>query len=139
MGISDDIGEEVKQPTVDCFTLKINKQECCHKYITPKENFFSAKFDNPKIWKHEIAWSNPPFERDIIREVLNSYMERKIHGYICVPDMPKKDPSWWKIAEKHKKSLYKFIQPPNDMFLGPYTGSKIRFNIAIFYFDFRQN
>ena len=66
-------------------------------YIT-KKKIFLMKHMNVGYFGRIVAWSNPPFEDEIINNTIRAYKRRGIRGYLCVPDWEYKD--WHRRASK---------------------------------------
>lgn len=124
-------------PTIDCYS----SDTFCKKRLM-KGSFVSSKYDDPSKWADEVAWCNPPYEKNQVMQAIKLFEKRRMRGYVSVPYYPHPHPKYstqdWlfrtqtrkckasiNIKGKGAKSIYKSNRP-------------CPFDTIILYFDFRK-
>lgn len=107
-------------PTLDCFASSLNS--LCPSYISyyyDYESLMQDFFYCPDFpWASFTVWANPPYQSDILLSTVQSFISRKLDGYLCVPYKP--DEPYFKIALTYA-SAYLLLPRHSAIFSPAYT------------------
>ena len=127
-------------PNIDCFATDTNRHAFDY-YITKQQDFFDKMYDCRKFWSYVVAWSNPPFEDEIVDRTIRTYRKRRMRGYICLPDWKWKE--WYKLAKRYCRS-FELIKGKglSQVYFPKSTRNKRgrkkgQWDSIVFYFDFQ--
>eukprot|EP01084_Bolivina_argentea_P291864 501679_1 len=137
---------QILLPNIDCFSSHQNCQSFKW-YITQNDDFFSNQYNCTLFWSYIIGWTNPSFDFNTFKRVIETYKRREIRGYLCGPlyvdEKKEKMNKWYYNARKECVYETKLdTYGDSDAYFPPTKGNKsglgeCPFDSVILYYDFR--